>query len=441
MSRRLVCLVALILAACQPSAVPPAPDAPSAPNATDTTAVPTTTRSPTDLAIWAAIASEAADLGVSSRRSHPIVPPLRAAQRCFPTDSLAGPPRPLEALTERAADLMEAGRYPEALVCAEEAARVDGRSIIAHRDRALCLAQLNRLEEAEAALLRALALDPDGPETLALAADHYVTTFAPSADHSEIGLELARRAQKKLAKKPKGGKGSKRDKELLGWALVSEGLALTDLGRAREAVLRLDQACKLLPHDVDAIYARGVALYELSRFDEALRALTDVTVQKQDDAAAWHHLGLVKERLGDAKGADHAFAQAEKLAPSDFPPLLPVDAATFKKLVDDAVLALPANLRSDLTRAELQTAELPDQADLTAEEPPLSPTILGLYRGLPLQDYVDRESRTIVLYRKNLLRAVRTLQELKEQIRTTLLHELGHLRGEDDETLRSRGLE
>ena len=39
------------------------------------------------------------------------------------------------------------------------------------------------------------------------------------------------------------------------------------------------------------------------------------------------------------------------------------------------------------------------------------------------------------------LRAELALPELREQIRTTLHHELGHLRGEDDEVLRLRGLE
>jgi predicted Zn-dependent protease with MMP-like domain len=51
------------------------------------------------------------------------------------------------------------------------------------------------------------------------------------------------------------------------------------------------------------------------------------------------------------------------------------------------------------------------------------------------------EARTIVLYRKNLARAVASRDELVAQVRTTLLHEIGHLRGEDDEALRARGLE
>jgi predicted Zn-dependent protease with MMP-like domain len=36
---------------------------------------------------------------------------------------------------------------------------------------------------------------------------------------------------------------------------------------------------------------------------------------------------------------------------------------------------------------------------------------------------------------------VRTREELREQIKVTLLHEVGHLRGEDDQELAARGLE
>ena len=46
-----------------------------------------------------------------------------------------------------------------------------------------------------------------------------------------------------------------------------------------------------------------------------------------------------------------------------------------------------------------------------------------------------------MLYRKNLLRFARDRGELTEQVRVTLLHELGHLHGENDDELRARGLE
>ena len=40
-------------------------------------------------------------------------------------------------------------------------------------------------------------------------------------------------------------------------------------------------------------------------------------------------------------------------------------------------------------RIKVEAADLPDIGDLVAEKPPLSPTILGLFRGLPL-DYAER---------------------------------------------------
>ena len=43
--------------------------------------------------------------------------------------------------------------------------------------------------------------------------------------------------------------------------------------------------------------------------------------------------------------------------------------------------------------------------------------------------------------RKNLARAVKTRTELTEQIRDTLLHEIGHLEGLDEDDLRRRGME
>jgi predicted Zn-dependent protease with MMP-like domain len=53
----------------------------------------------------------------------------------------------------------------------------------------------------------------------------------------------------------------------------------------------------------------------------------------------------------------------------------------------------------------------------------------------------DDEPRSIVLYRKNLARAVTSRAELEKQVRITLWHEIGHLRGADEDDLRERGIE
>src|SRR5215475_16143708 len=121
----------------------------------------------------------------------------RPLRRCFAEDASGDPPRPLEALLDRAAERYDHGDFPTSLVCAEEAARVEPRSVEAHHDRAAALQELGRLDDAESAFTRALALDPDDPETLAGAADLYINRLPPSADHSETGLEMARRGARR----------------------------------------------------------------------------------------------------------------------------------------------------------------------------------------------------------------------------------------------------
>jgi Flp pilus assembly protein TadD/predicted Zn-dependent protease with MMP-like domain len=386
--------------------------------------------------------SETSRAGRLAQTQHgkPREPEIRNAKRCFPADEPASPDRPLEALLDRAADRYDDGDYEGALLCADEAARQAPRSIEAHHNRAAALAQLGRLDEARTAFTRALALDPDDPETLAGAADLYVNRLPPSAELTEIGLEYARRGVhnvKRLA-------ADRRRAQSARLALL-EGQALDDLGRAKEALPRLDAALAYAPTDPDAQYERGVALFELCRFVDAKRVFAQVLERNRDNAYAHHHLGLILEREGKDGEAQSHFAAARAIAAADFPAPVEISRDEFRHAVDLAVAELPDAMRRDLRVVPVQAADLPAVEDLTAEDPPLSPTILGLYRGLPLGQNpppdVPDEPRSIVLYRKNLARAVASQGELEMEIRKTLLHELGHLHGEDDLALRSRGLE
>ena len=371
-----------------------------------------------------------------------VLPEPRPLRRCFPADLPGAPPRLLDILLDRAADLFEGGEFEGSLACAEEAARGEPNSVEAHHERADALRELRRLPEAQDAFARALALDPDDPKTLDGIADFYVNRLSPTNDHLETGLAYARHGSRKV----KHGK----DRYLIAHLALLEGEALSDLGRSREALGRLDAALAASPGDPHVLYERAVADFELCRFDEARADLVEVLRIDPRDAGAHHQLGLILERIGDAAGAELELGRARALSPGDFhEPVLPAT-EEFRALVAHEVERLTETLRSDLGLVELEVADLPALADLIAEEPPLSPTILGLFRGSPLPPVstaprtpgsARAESRTIVLYRKNLGRAVASRDELVTQIRTTLLHELGHLRGEDDSDLRARGLE
>lgn len=393
--------------------------------------------------------------------------PPRPLRRCFP-ERPAWVDAPVADLLDRAADLFDEGDYAGALGCAEEGARQAPRSVEAHHNRAIALLHLDRLDEARDALALALALAPDDPETLEAGADLYINQLPPSADRSLLGLEYARRGSRRV---------SSRDLPRKARLALLEGQALIDLGRSAEAVRRLDASLAAAPNVAATQYEKGVALFELCRFEEAHRVFQQVLSGDSEHAHALYHLGLIDERLGDEDAASRHLAAATAEDAKAFPAPLPVTQAEFASRVHKAVEALPADVRRDLAGIPVEAADLPASDDLTAEKPPLSPTILGLFRGLPLDFDVheppatksptksgragkgktaidapgagdaahaaptDVPNRAIVLYRRNILRTVRSSQELDQAISRTLLHEVGHLRGEDDGSLRDRGLE
>jgi len=100
---------------------------------------------------------------------------------------------------------------------------------------------------------------------------------------------------------------------------------------------------------------------------------------------------------------------------------------------------LPPDIKTGLAHANFAIEDLPEVSDLVATDPPLSPGILGLFRP-PAETAPAEAKPTILLYRRNLARAAHSEDELHREVRDTLMHEVGHLNGEDDEQLCDRGL-
>jgi predicted Zn-dependent protease with MMP-like domain len=105
----------------------------------------------------------------------------------------------------------------------------------------------------------------------------------------------------------------------------------------------------------------------------------------------------------------------------------------------DAVLAeLPAGLRAE---AETVLLEVADRS--ARDESQAGMMTLGLYEGVPLverhADSVLLHPDRITLFRLPLQSLARTEVELRRQMRKTLIHELGHFFGFDEDELRARG--
>ncbi|BDG07226.1 metallopeptidase family protein [Anaeromyxobacter paludicola] len=297
------------------------------------------------------------------------------------------------------------------------------------------------LEEEREACERALRERPDDLELLLDAAELHVGRLQQEDGDRELlerGLALARRGAKRAR--------AAGEPEWEGEFALQEARALAQLGLAGEALARAEAGLRLLPGDLDLALERGLALHELCRFEEARDALAAVVREEPGDALAHHALGLALERLGEPREAARHLARATRLAPDDFPPPVALSPADFEARVEEALAALPEPVRRYLENVVIQVEDLPAADELRAEDPPLSPSILGLFRGSPLGEKASADPwshfpSAIVLFQRNLERFARDERELTDEIRVTLLHEVGHFLGLDEEELYRRGLD
>ncbi len=111
----------------------------------------------------------------------------------------------------------------------------------------------------------------------------------------------------------------------------------------------------------------------------------------------------------------------------------------FEQTVKEVVDSLPAELKGRLQNVafiiEEDFAGVPEKWEAGEQE------LLGLYHGISQKDrgfwYGNALPDRIIIYRKPLVRISASLQELKENIRQTVIHEIGHYFGFDEEELRS----
>ena len=104
--------------------------------------------------------------------------------------------------------------------------------------------------------------------------------------------------------------------------------------------------------------------------------------------------------------------------------------------------ALPADLRAKAELVSVITADRPSRQQL--DDTGGIDDLLGLYEGISLPERHTEDSGTlpdrITLFRLNLADYCADMGELREEIRMTILHELGHYFGFDEDYLENRGL-
>ena len=112
--------------------------------------------------------------------------------------------------------------------------------------------------------------------------------------------------------------------------------------------------------------------------------------------------------------------------------MIAVEPVRFEEMAVTALDGLPEEL-----------GQLMRNVAVTAGHGPGPPGLLGLYQGIPLTSRTSqyagvRPDRTTI-YRQAICATCRTEQEVADQVRRTVIHEIAHQFGTDDHRLRELG--
>ncbi|MCA9822396.1 MAG: metallopeptidase family protein [Dehalococcoidia bacterium] len=121
-----------------------------------------------------------------------------------------------------------------------------------------------------------------------------------------------------------------------------------------------------------------------------------------------------------------------------------MERAHFRRLVREALDEIPDPIRRQIHNVDLVIEDAPGEHDLEVSGIEHGHLLLGLYHGVPLtargENYNLVLPDRISIYQDNIEAVCNTDDEVREQVRVTVLHEIGHYFGIDDDRLHELGM-
>jgi len=210
-----------------------------------------------------------------------------------------------------------------------------------------------------------------------------------------------------------------------------------DIEGARESL----EAARELAGDDDpeVSYGRALIAWEQGDLDLAARELRETLEADPEFADAHHALGLVLEELGDVPGKVHHFMRTRVLdAKQDRDAALVgrAEAERIERVAREVLDGLPDELGAKLRNVPVLLESRPSRSLV---EEGFDPRSFGLFEGPPHGDDAPAPTR-IVLYTHNIVAAFGD-DDLDDQVEITVLHEVGHYFGLDEDDLARLGLD
>jgi predicted Zn-dependent protease with MMP-like domain len=225
------------------------------------------------------------------------------------------------------------------------------------------------------------------------------------------------------------------------------GVAQSADGQNEAAIQSFSAAVKADPDHADAWIALGWEEFDLLDMEEARAAASSALRIDPHHPDALILRAALRERRGDFAGADRDLQAAALTAPDTcvVPPQL--EDATIEAIADEVVRSMGPDIQKALLDVHIRVEEVPSDELLASFDPPMRPTeLLGCMSGPSIversvSDAWSALPASILLFRRNLMRVAHDPEELREELRVTLLHEIGHYLGLDEQDLEDRGLD
>jgi len=333
-----------------------------------------------------------------------------------------------EAGLERGWRQLDGGDVAAARRTAESELRHDPEDPAALVLLAACQREQGELDPALAALRRAGEAAPEWSEPeLAMAEilDQELERPEEALPHAAAALERA-----------------DEEEEFLDALALKAGIEI-ELGKTKAAQRTLSELPPpdevALPADVSLDLA--YLCLEAGLPEEAERRFRRLAEADGDSAEAFYGLGMCAEERGDETGKRQAWLRTLALdggAPLENPHL---SEPAMAEVAEQALRELPEAARRLIQNVPILIVDLPARDEV---EHGLDPRLLGLFAG---SAYGETSSvggtphlTQILLFRKNLERMAIDAEDLREQIRITLLHETGHFFGMSEDDLTDVGL-